>query len=101
MSEEELGFDPTIIMANGQRFVEIERDGTTAERLLFDSVMKRARCITGRATTRWKAHREGASDATFVGKDSWQTPERDEEAELLRESNGGSTVVAAEISLHC
>jgi hypothetical protein len=30
MSDEELGFDPTIIMANGQRFVEIERDGTTS-----------------------------------------------------------------------
>jgi hypothetical protein len=62
--------------------------------------MKRTRCITGRATTCWKAHREGDSDATFVGKDSWQRPERDEEAELFREI-GRSTVVAAEISLHC
>ena len=32
MSEEELGFDPTIMTAKGQRFIEIERDSTT-ERL--------------------------------------------------------------------
>ena len=67
MSEEELGFDPTIVTANGQRFIEIEREGTT-ERLILDGLMKRARCIAGRATTCWKAHREENPHALFVVK---------------------------------
>jgi hypothetical protein len=51
MSEEELGFDPTIITAKGQRFIEIEREGTT-ERLVLDGrAINRVRCIAGRATT--------------------------------------------------
>ncbi|KAK3902003.1 hypothetical protein C8A05DRAFT_34323, partial [Staphylotrichum tortipilum] len=84
MSEEELGFDPTIMTAKGQRFIEIERDGTT-ERLVLDGVMKRARCVAGRATTCWKAHREGDPHALFVVKDSWQYPERDDEGGLLHD----------------
>jgi hypothetical protein len=39
MSEEQLGFDPTIITANSQRFIEIQRDGRT-ERLILDGLMK-------------------------------------------------------------
>ena len=58
ISEEELGFDPIIMTASGERFIEIERNGST-ERLTIDEVMQRARCIAGRATTCWKAHREG------------------------------------------
>ncbi|SPQ24624.1 97c9ee06-2340-46e8-9cfe-007cd5817b15 [Thermothielavioides terrestris] len=85
MSDEELGFDPTIMTAQGQRFIEIEREGAT-ERLVLDRLMKRTRCIAGRATTCWKAHREGDQDAVFVVKDSWQYPERDEEGCLLREA---------------
>ena len=46
MSEEELGFDPTIMTAKVQRFVDIEREGTT-ERLILDGLMNRARCIAG------------------------------------------------------
>jgi len=38
INEEELGFDPTIMMANNERFIEIERDGLT-ERLIIDEVM--------------------------------------------------------------
>lgn len=38
MSEEEFGFDPTIIIADDKRFIEIKRDGTT-ERLIFDGVI--------------------------------------------------------------
>ena len=37
MNEEELGFDPTIMTANNQRFIEIERDGAT-ERLIIDGL---------------------------------------------------------------
>ncbi|KAL8408699.1 hypothetical protein RB594_007231 [Gaeumannomyces avenae] len=86
MTEEELGFDPTIITAKDQRrFIKIEREGTT-ERLILDKLMSRARCISGRATTCWKAYREGDPDALLVVKDSWQHKERDEEGELLREA---------------
>jgi hypothetical protein len=38
MSEEELGFDPTVRTAKGQRFIEIERAGTT-ERLLNSTLL--------------------------------------------------------------
>lgn len=65
MSEEELGFDPTIMTAGDQRFIEIERNGST-ERLIIDEVMRRARCIAGRATTCWRAHREEDPRTQFV-----------------------------------
>ncbi len=99
MSEEELGFDPTIITAKGQRFIEIKRDSTT-ERLVLDGVMKRARCVAGRATTCWKAHREGDPDALFVVKDSWQYPERDDEGGLLREATSKGVVRMAQYYYH-
>jgi hypothetical protein len=88
MSEEELGFDPTFMIANGQRFIEIKRNSSLTERLIIDEVMKRTRCIAGRATTCWKAHREGDPQKPFVIKDSWQYPERDEEGHLLCEATG-------------
>jgi hypothetical protein len=84
MNEEELGFDPTIMTANGERFIEIKRGGST-ERLIIDELMQRARCVAGRATTCWKAHREGNPQTTLVIKDSWQYLERDDEGELLHE----------------
>ncbi|ROT35341.1 hypothetical protein SODALDRAFT_283661 [Sodiomyces alkalinus F11] len=84
MSEEELGFDPTIVTANHERFIEIERNGSR-ERVIIDEVMLRARCIAGRATTCWKAHPEGHPEMVLVIKDSWQYPERDEEGDLLSE----------------
>lgn len=66
------------------------------QRLVIDEVMKRAPCIAGRATTCWKAHREGDDLRTpLVVKDSWQFPEREEERELLREATDrGVTYVA-------
>ena len=99
MGEEELGFDPTIITAKGQQFIQMERDGTT-ERLILDGVMKRARCIAGRATTCWKAHRDEDPDALFVIKDSWQYPERDDEGVLLREATGKGAVHVARYYHH-
>ena len=51
MSKEELRFDPTIKTAKGQRFVEIEREGTTKRLILDRLAMKRARYISSRATT--------------------------------------------------
>ncbi|KAK4237599.1 dual serine/threonine and tyrosine protein kinase [Achaetomium macrosporum] len=94
MSEEQLGFDPTIKTANGQRFIEIERDGGT-ERIIFDGLMKPARCIAGRATTCWKGHREEEPHALLVAKDSWQYPEREQEGELLREATDEGVVRVA------
>ncbi|KAH7016319.1 uncharacterized protein B0I36DRAFT_254039 [Microdochium trichocladiopsis] len=99
MNEEELGFDPTIMTANNERFIEIERDGAT-ERLIIDRVMQRARCIAGRATTCWKAHREGHPQSSLVIKDSWQYPERDEEGEFLREVTGKGVVNMARYYHH-
>ena len=99
MNEEELGFDPTFMTANGERFIEIERDGST-ERLIIDTVTQRARCIAGRATTCWKAHREGHPQTPLVIKDSWQYPERDEEGELLREATDKGVVNVARSYYH-
>ncbi|KAF1841393.1 uncharacterized protein K460DRAFT_318276 [Cucurbitaria berberidis CBS 394.84] len=86
LDEEQLGYDPTIITEGDKQYTDIERNGCT-ERLIITGVMKRTRCIAGRATTCWIAHREGdESEAPLVIKDSWQYPERDEEGELLREA---------------
>ncbi|KAM9873871.1 hypothetical protein VDGL01_12050 [Verticillium dahliae] len=94
MNEEELGFDPTIMSANQERFIEVNRNGST-ERIIIDQLMQRARCIAGRATTCWKAHPEGRPEMLLVIKDSWQYPERDEEGDLLREAtNKGAVNVA-------
>ncbi|KAJ5895509.1 hypothetical protein N7495_007200 [Penicillium taxi] len=58
INEEQLGFDPTIIIVNKERYIEVERESST-ERIIIDEVMYRARCIAGRATTCWKAHLKG------------------------------------------
>ncbi|KAF4502795.1 hypothetical protein FAGAP_951 [Fusarium agapanthi] len=99
MSEEQLGFDPTIMTANGKRFIEVNRSGST-ERIIIDEVMQRAPCIAGRATTCWKAHPEGRPEMLLVIKDSWQYPERDEEGELLREATAKGVVNIARHYYH-
>ena len=77
-NEEQLGFDPTIIIAGDKRYVEIECNSHT-ERVVIDEVIRRVSCVAGRATTCWKAHREGDKSRTpFVVKDSWQYLEREE-----------------------
>lgn len=86
MNDEQLGFDSTILESDGKRYIEIVRKGQS-ERLILDELMMRAPCVVGRATTCWKAHREGDESRTpLVIKDSWQYPERDQEGELLREA---------------
>ena len=99
ISEEDLGFDPTIMTAGDQRFIEIERNGST-ERLIIDEVMRRARCIAGRATTCWKAHREEDPRTQLVIKDSWQYVERNDEGELLREATSKGVVNVARHYYH-
>jgi protein kinase-like protein len=99
MDKELLGFDPTVVSVKGQRYIEIERGGQT-ERLIIDEVIRRAPCIVGRATTCWKAHREGDDSRALVIKDSWQYPEREEEGELLREATNKGVVNVARYYHH-
>ncbi|KAL5411209.1 hypothetical protein PMIN04_010331 [Paraphaeosphaeria minitans] len=100
LDEEQLGFDPTIVTKDGRQHIEIERNGC-AERLIIDGVMKRTPCIAGRATTCWRAHREGdESKMPLVIKDSWQFPERDEEGELLQEATEKGVVNVARYYYH-
>ncbi|KKZ67072.1 hypothetical protein EMCG_07243 [[Emmonsia] crescens] len=98
MDRPQLGFDPTVVTVDGQRCIEIERNGKK-ERLVIDGVILRARCVAGRATTCWKAHREG-DERTLVVKDSWQHPERDEEGELLREAMESGVTNVAQYYFH-
>lgn len=99
MNEEELGFDPTIVTAGGERYIEIERDGRT-ERLIIDEVMKRARCIAGRATTCWKAHRKEDPLTPLVIKDSWQYTDRPDEGKLLQVATERNVVNVARYYHH-
>jgi len=50
MDEEQLGFDPTILLSEGKQYTEIIRNDQK-ERLIIDELIKRAPCVTGRATT--------------------------------------------------
>jgi hypothetical protein len=71
MNEEQLGFDSTVSEVNGKRYMRITRNDNT-ERLIIDDVMKRHSSVAGRATTCWKAHREGdESKQILVIMDSW------------------------------
>ncbi|KAK7421733.1 hypothetical protein QQZ08_009821 [Neonectria magnoliae] len=99
MNEDGLGFDPTIITSGGEQYIKIERDGQI-ERLIIDAVMKRVRCIAGRATTCWKAHREGDPLTPLVIKDSWQYTDRDEEGILVQEATEKGVVNVARYYYH-
>jgi hypothetical protein len=87
MNDKQLGYDPSIKSSpDGTRFIEITRNGIP-ERLILDELMKRSSCVAGRATTCWRAHREGREGKeVLVVKDSWQFPERDDEGALLKEA---------------
>ncbi|KAI6372627.1 hypothetical protein MCOR31_003618 [Pyricularia oryzae] len=91
---EDLGFDPTTVKAEDQRFIIIDRNGRT-ERLVIDELMARAPCIAGRATTCWRAHPEGDPQKQLVIKDSWQYTEREEKGDLLQEATAKGVVNVA------
>ncbi|PLB53266.1 hypothetical protein P170DRAFT_463021 [Aspergillus steynii IBT 23096] len=96
MNRTQLGYDPSIKLGpDGTHYIEITRNGKP-ERLVLNELMKRSPCVAGRATTCWKAHREGdESTMPLVVKDSWQYPERDEEGVLLQEAlENGVTNIA-------
>jgi hypothetical protein len=99
MNKEQLGFNPTVITENGQRFIKIQRNGPT-ERLIINGLIIRARCIFGRATTCWKAHRKGDPQTPLVIKDFWQYTERKEEGELLQEATEKGVVNMARYYHH-
>lgn len=52
MSEEQLGFDPTIVETNGKRYIDIILNDKK-ERLILVGLITRALCVAGRATTCW------------------------------------------------
>jgi hypothetical protein len=86
MTDEQLGYDPTITLEGGNRYMTITKEGKT-ERLVIDDVIKPYQSIIGRGTICWKAYREeDKSKQLLVVKDSWQYPERDEEGEYLLEA---------------
>ncbi|KAI9856816.1 MAG: hypothetical protein M1813_008753 [Trichoglossum hirsutum] len=100
MNEEQLGFDPTILESDGKRYVEITRNNKT-ERLVIVELIKRHSSVAGRATTTWKAYRDGdESKMVLVIKDSWQYLEREEEGELLREATEKGVVNVARYYHH-
>jgi hypothetical protein len=70
------------------------------DRIIIGTMMQRARCIAGRATTFWKAHREGHPEMPLVIKDSWQYSERDEEGDLLCEATRKGVVTVARYYHH-
>jgi hypothetical protein len=72
MTEKEFGFDPTIHETNGGRDTEIA--GWPAAALHLDEVLKRQRCVAGRATTYWKAYRNGDRfKPPITVKDPWES----------------------------
>src|SRR5438132_1532426 len=84
MSEEELGFDPTIA-EDGIRYRTIPRNGQM-ERICLEDRIKRQRSVAGQGTTCWKGSVADAPDQALVIKDSWEYEERPEEGLLLKEA---------------
>ncbi|KAG6064387.1 hypothetical protein E4U32_000266 [Claviceps aff. humidiphila group G2b] len=102
MSEKYLGFDPTIQRIDGERFVEIERNGKS-EYIVIDGLIMRMRCMVGRATTCWnfwKTHVKDHPETPLVIKDSWQPLERDEEGEMLKQATSRNVVNVARYYHH-
>ncbi|RDK48224.1 hypothetical protein M752DRAFT_300036 [Aspergillus phoenicis ATCC 13157] len=100
MSNEQYGFDPTIITKeDGRRCIEIEQGGQV-QLLVLKRLMKRAPCIAGRATTCWEAYCENESGVPLVVKDSWQYTERDEEGDLLQEATNTGVINVARHYYH-
>ena len=86
MNDSQLGLDPTIRQADGKRYMEITRNDKI-ERLILTEDIKKQAVIVGRATTCWRAYRDGdESEEPLVVKDSWQYEERPEEGELIKEA---------------
>lgn len=100
MSEEQLGFDPTIYHENEKRWIDITRNGSP-ERLFIEKEVRKHPAIIGRATSCWKAYKdEGGVRTRLVVKDSWQYEERGEEGELIRHATSQSVTNIAQYYHH-
>ncbi|KAG2000815.1 hypothetical protein GB937_010802 [Aspergillus fischeri] len=101
MNDTQLGYDPTIMCTSDWRkSINITRNGQP-ERLMFDGPVKRVPYVAGRATTCWKAHREGdKTNARLVIKDLEQYPKRGEEGKLLTEATEKDVVNTARYYYH-
>ena len=99
MNDEQLSFGPDL-MQDDQRSAKVTKDGVEGRLRITDGLRAQAPCIAGRATTCWKAIREGeegdGSPTRFVVKDSWQSVDRPEEGELLcKATKAGVTNIAS------
>ena len=83
MNEEQLGFDPTILEGDAERYIDIQRNGLV-ERLYLEGLMQRQSSVAGRATICWRGYVK--QNKQLVVKDSWQYEERPEEGLLLKEA---------------
>ena len=100
MNKEQLKFDFTILILDGNRYIEIIYNGQT-KCLILDEVMKRVSCIANQATTCWKVYCKGdISKAPLVIKDLWQYLECDEEDNLLYEATEKGVVNVARYYYH-
>jgi hypothetical protein len=100
MTERELGFDPNIYKDRGGRYIKIMPD-SQPEQLYLDKVIKRQRCVAGRATTCWRAYRSGDKvKSYFVVKESWEDEERPEEGLLLKKLTEAGVENVAEYYYH-
>ena len=100
MSDEQLGFDPTIHREDGKRWIEIRRNGST-EHLFVEKEVRKHAAIIGRATSCWKAYMgEGDARMRLVVKDSWQYEERGEEGELIQDATSQSVTNIAQYYHH-
>ncbi|KAI9809767.1 MAG: hypothetical protein M1825_000200 [Sarcosagium campestre] len=87
MNDEQLGLDPTVGKLDSMQFIKIIRNGQS-EKLVLTEVLRKQATIVGRATTCWRAYREGDTEKKpLIVKDSWQYTARPEEGELIKEAS--------------
>jgi hypothetical protein len=98
MSDEELGFDPTIA-EDGVRYTSIQRNGQMG-RIYLEDRIKQQRSVAGRATTCWKGSVADAPDQALVIKDSWGYEERPEEGLLLKQATDAGVENVARYYYH-
>ena len=84
INKEQLKFNPTILILDGNQYIKIVRNGQT-KRLILNKVIKQARYIANRAITCQKVYYKGnISKAPLIIKDLQQYLECEEEGNLLR-----------------
>ena len=83
INKEQLGFDPTILILDGNQYIKIVHNSQT-KRLILNEVIKQARYIAGWAITYQKVYHKGnIFKAPLIIKDLQQYLERKKEGNLL------------------